>query len=84
MSEYRVNFVPFNNIKNGRCEDMEKKLEELLANQLQVLCMAPYTLMSPGQPMMDAQGQLRATPPKMAQGLVIVTEHVEGTVPEVN
>ena len=77
MSEYRVNIIPFNNIEDGRCPSLEAKLNELLANSLQVLCMAPYTLMTGNPPMLDAQGTLRAVPPKMNQGVVVITEHIE-------
>lgn len=76
MSNYVINFIGFGNVKGGRCMDAETQLNMILEDDPEVLCIAPYTLIAPGQPTM-INGKVSAAPPKMIPGFAVITKHEE-------
>jgi hypothetical protein len=74
MSTYNVNFIAFGNVKGGRCLDAELQLNMILEDGAEVVCITPYTLVTPGKPAMIS-GNPTTTPPSMIPGFTVVSKH---------
>ncbi len=73
MPNHSINFIGFGNVKGGRCMDAETHLNMILEEDPDVLCIAPYTLIAPGQSILIG-GKPAIGPPKMIPGFVVITK----------
>ncbi len=73
MSDHSVNFIGFGNVKGGRCLDAETQLNMILEEDPDVVCIAPYTLITPSQSMIIGN-KPTIGPPGMIPGFVIITK----------
>ncbi len=74
--EIRAHLLPIGKIEKGQCTTLGQRVEEVLADHITVLCIAPFAYLKAPEPI-DVKGtQVQMTAPTLIQCLMVVATYM--------